>query len=373
MTSRTQELLREWELRDISREVVRGKPLDGNAWDDYAQAAAKIKAFRAAGGRSLPGDPTLWTSLETARVIVPPLQPALADFRTGTSRRQARFPIVWSRLPDDPMSPIPSLIEITQISSLALAQAALWLDSHRGFHAARLQIDVARYGQDIAVDGVPIAQSIGFNVVNTALEAIHETLRSGQFSSDELLELARELDVLDRTMPRTNGLVQERIYLGFCLSGNGGADAAPAAGGPSWRHAFSSRLLLADLADRLDRRSANLVTAEAAGSREVRKAIEAFQREAHETAAPKLEGYFGAANTLEFVLLLKARLRLLRSGAHWKACGTKLMLQDPFGTTLSCRETPAGLRIWSVGRDGSDQGGVGTFRDGSDVVVDVPR
>jgi hypothetical protein len=71
----------------------------------------------------------------------------------------------------------------------------------------------------------------------------------------------------------------------------------------------------------------------------------------------------------------RAQLRLLRLAAHRKATGEVLALDDPFGTTLRHAVTPAGLKAWSVGEDGRDDGGAGDWegRAGPDIVLEVPR
>ena len=72
----------------------------------------------------------------------------------------------------------------------------------------------------------------------------------------------------------------------------------------------------------------------------------------------------------------RAQLRLLRAAVHFKATGEVLDLDDPFGGKLLRSLANETLKVWSVGPEGVDHGGTGSFHfdpDGKDVVVDVRR
>jgi hypothetical protein len=75
------------------------------------------------------------------------------------------------------MGIIPSLVQTTELRALALAQAKRWLKEGRVREAMDLELDVARYGEDIAMDGVSLSQSIGFQFMQEALQAFLGTLR----------------------------------------------------------------------------------------------------------------------------------------------------------------------------------------------------
>jgi hypothetical protein len=53
----------------------------------------------------------------------------------------------------------------------------------------------------------------------------------------------------------------------------------------------------------------------------------------------------------------KAQFRLLRAAAHYGATGEILKLEDPYGTVLGHAVTPVGMKFWSRGDDGVDDGG----------------
>ena len=71
----------------------------------------------------------------------------------------------------------------------------------------------------------------------------------------------------------------------------------------------------------------------------------------------------------------RVQLTLLRVAAHYRATGEILDLDDPFGAKLITSKTGDHLKVWSVGRDGVDDGGLGDWRhtSGRDIVLDVDR
>ena len=372
MESRTRELLAEWKGRDTSRAPLRGAALEGSAWQDYLQADAKIGAYAAALGRPKPGGASLSTHLEEflkktpkadqAKVqeIVAALQPALLDFRNGVARRHGRYPIDWSKSWDSP-----SLVATTRLSNLAFAQARLWVEADRPLDAVQLQLDVLRFGQDIGRDGLPLAQSMGFATVKSALNAVLETLLLGKLSARELESVEHELELLEQSVPRPDGVIQERIHLGTVLEQE---PEALADFRPDWRHAFSSRLRATHYAERIDHWGRRL---QAQGSwKDVCRCIEEIKQEKDLTLG-QLDVF--AAMFQEETTAPIARLRLIRTAVHWKRTGEWLQLPDPFGDHLHFQETPTGAKFWSTGRDGVDHLGVGRWNGGNDIVLEMPK
>jgi hypothetical protein len=374
MESRTRDLLAEWKGRNTSHDPLRGTALEGNAWQDYLQADARISAYTVTLGRPKPGDMGLLTHLQEfvaktpkadrARVqeFVAALQPALLDFRKGVLRKDGRYPLDWSR--DDPSPP---LLVTMRLSNLALAQAQLWVKAERPLDAIQLQLDVARFGQDIGRDGIPISQSIGFATATSAIDAVLDTLLLGKLYGAELESIERELERLEQTVPRPDGLVQERIYLGSALERNPEAlDSFPR----EWRHAFSARLRAIDYAERLDHWSRKLVQAQGQWS-ELRRTTEEIKPDGADVLLIQMSTF--ASKLHEEAATQTARLRLLRTAAHWKRTGEVLKLADPFGDHLHVQKSPTGIKVWSAGRDGVDHQGAGRWNGGNDIVFELPK
>jgi hypothetical protein len=70
----------------------------------------------------------------------------------------------------------------------------------------------------------------------------------------------------------------------------------------------------------------------------------------------------------------RAHLRALRIGVHAAATGKLLDLDDPFGAKMRSEEKDGKLRIWSVGKDGVDDGGTGDWKaESKDIVLELKK
>jgi hypothetical protein len=58
---------------------------------------------------------------------------------------------------------------------------------------------------------------------------------------------------------------------------------------------------------------------------------------------------------------LIAKLRLLRAAAILKATGNMPTLADPFGGNLLMSESGGRIKLWSLGTDGVNQNGIGSW------------
>jgi hypothetical protein len=73
-----------------------------------------------------------------------------------------------------------------------------------------------------------------------------------------------------------------------------------------------------------------------------------------------------------------AKLRLLRAAAILKSTGKMPDLADPFGADLLMSESEGAVRIWSLGTDGVNQNGIGSWSTypagrGEDLVLELSR
>ncbi|HZE97282.1 MAG TPA: hypothetical protein VE981_09660 [Planctomycetota bacterium] len=83
----------------------------------------------------------------------------------------------------------------------------------------------------------------------------------------------------------------------------------------------------------------------------------------------------GQASSERYIRDLLAQLRLLRVTTHYRRTGEQLVLPDSFGAQLMSAASGAGLKLWSIGADGVDNGGVGEWRPklGPDIVLEARR
>jgi hypothetical protein len=57
--------------------------------------------------------------------------------------------------------------------------------------------------------------------------------------------------------------------------------------------------------------------------------------------------------------------------AHYRATGEFLELEDPFGGMIRRGENGCRWKLWSIGPDGIDQGGVAQKDDLHDPILDI--
>jgi len=70
----------------------------------------------------------------------------------------------------------------------------------------------------------------------------------------------------------------------------------------------------------------------------------------------------------------QAQVRMLRVAVHWALSGQVLDQGDPYGARLRTEESPGKLKIWSVGKDGVDDGGTGEWKaDAKDITLEIKR
>lgn len=70
-----------------------------------------------------------------------------------------------------------------------------------------------------------------------------------------------------------------------------------------------------------------------------------------------------------------AQLRLIRTAVQYRITGRVLELDDPFGAKLQHSRAIGTLRIWSVGKNGTDDGSQGDWKGGhpDDIVLEIDR
>jgi hypothetical protein len=150
---------------------------------------------------------------------------------------------------------------------------------------------------------------------------------------------------------------------------------------PTWKYAFSDRVLMADAFREMLEALRREAAAEGRPWSEVRPVKGAIERELQASRNPLtsfvFEHFIGFRHLPpnDPVRDRRAQLRLLRVAVHWLATGEVQDLEDPFGTILRNQQQGTLLRIWSVGSDGVDHGGNGSWKpaSGKDIVLEVNR
>jgi hypothetical protein len=372
MKERWKGLLEEARAREKSRPALRGAPPPGNAWDDYAAAIREVRTLYEVES-SAPRN-YLETGSGADRTLVEQVLARhgsiIQAVRRGASRTDASLGLEWK----EGALVIPSRHGTGVVARMAVCQARFLAERGRTREATQLLVDTCRFAGDL--DHVEDMEP-EFRELNSMIE-------SGMLGPAELDELGRELGVLDAGFPRRGHRVfQDFVALGSLLIKTGGSITPQLVGlgaDPEealWRFGFSGRLMKTDAFE--------------LGVSAVRQLIEADERpwvEAREVFR-RLSAELGAsanpiARTAPEEILRsdlahrahRAQLRLIRMAARYRSTGEILELPDPFGEMLKSRLAEDALRLWSVGTEGKDHGGVGTFSlgaEGQDILLEVRR
>jgi hypothetical protein len=86
--------------------------------------------------------------------------------------------------------------------TVATCQARLLSEAGQGKEASELALDLAQYGLDVGRTGDLLDLMIGVSVLGFSLEELRRQLVSAPMAHEHLLEISRELGVLDGNFPR---------------------------------------------------------------------------------------------------------------------------------------------------------------------------
>jgi hypothetical protein len=346
---------------DGRRPVLRGTAESGNAWDDYEPAQAEVKKFGNAGRlgeiveRSPKADP------EIAKAALAAHGAAIDLLRRGAGRAASKYPHGWEKGVN---MPTPPLLAAMQLSSLAVLKARAFVDDGKPREAAGVLLDVCQYGRDFGADGTLISYMVGISILSNGFNEIREQLAAGTFDAAALGDLDRGLEILDGSFPDYgHTLINEALLFGGLLD-----DSMTQGRGPA-------RLLHADAVERIHESMAAAAKTESMSWSDAQKELQWIETEARKgwnpiasIAAPALVQQ-GSTSRLG-----RARLRAMRIAVHRGATSKELDLDDPFGGKMRTEDHEGVFRVWSVGKDGVDDGGTGDWKTASkDVVLELKK
>jgi hypothetical protein len=367
-------LVDEAKRRDGTREVLRGEPIPGRAWDDYVAADALLKA---AGVLSeVDGFVAQKPGVDRAKVLadLEKYTSAVELFRKGARRTDGQYPWDWSRFPEQAMV---SLSQSMRLADFVLAQARVDSESGRARLGAEVALDVVRFWQDCSFNVIPLGTAISIAGARRGLDLIRWELMKGMLKPEDLPDLERQLEVLDRTMPTFGPtLKNNQAYMAHLLGEVSAFDSAGYLGGPRWRYGFSPRLQVSAWYSQLSRDTERLVDCDRMSWAEETAAWARFESDRTVTQTnPALATAVVFKSFSSNLRQLRARLRLLRLALHRRTTGAWLDLEDPYGGRLRHEETETLLRVWSLGADAVDHQGQGTWEcsDRRNLVLEVPK
>jgi hypothetical protein len=378
MEAKVQEMLVEARGRSSARPALRGTPVAGNAWDDYDLALKEVEKFKAS--RSVPYD-FLSRGPKADRAKVEALLAdhgvALEHLRRGAARSHGQYPYKWE---EGFSQPIPGLLSSQTLANLAACRSRFLVEEGKFREAAELLLDTCQFGRDFGFNGVLISEMIGIALYSIALDELRDLILSGKLSREDLVEVARELELLDRSFPRNGqSMMNEAMSagMGFLkLGASGGEGEVFGEGSRGWSFLLPSHLLLGDAFESHLALMKRCADTDDKPWPEVERIGEGIRDQAEHLKNPISKIMIpGLTSSGRAGRERRTQLRLLRVAAHYRATGEVLELDDPFGKKLVTSKSGDRLKTWSVGRNGTDDGGVGDWKPaaGKDIVLETDR
>jgi hypothetical protein len=358
MDAKTKAMAAEWKARPAERPVLRGSTEPGNAWDDYSPALTAIQGTKDISRLGMlvtkdpKGDP------EFGRTMLSTHAKALEGLRQGAARATCRYPYDWGA---GASAQTPGLLAAQSMGNLAVLQARALAEAGKPREAAGVLLDLLQFARDVANDGVIICEMIGAAVSQLGLKEACDLMQANLLDAAALRDLDAGLAVLDGSFPR-HGLVlsNEAIFAGTELR-NQAASAN-----------IFVRLLYAGAFDRMVGQMESAAKAETLPWKELEAQRAMIEQEAKSDWNPLTRILWsGLGGTNKVTRHRLVQLRMLRMAIHHKVTGELVELDDPFGSTL---KSAGPLKFWSVGPDGVDDGGDGTWDlKGKDIVLDLKK
>jgi hypothetical protein len=145
---------------------------------------------------------------ETARKLIAANSWRLNHLQLGAQRTDGQFPYRWRRgFGGDG----PGLLRIRMLANLACAQARILVEIGHGQKAADLLGDVAIFAQDLSTNAPMQSLLIGTSVYLTAFDVLRSLLQEGKFTREEMENISRSLDAIDRDFPKVNAALSNSI------------------------------------------------------------------------------------------------------------------------------------------------------------------
>jgi hypothetical protein len=363
-------LILERKARTHVRIVPDGKPLPGNAWDEYSLAEEKAAVFAS--------EKLLTDLLDGAakrrelRAIVEKSDEVLAHLHRGAQRSNGQYPYKWEQA--DTME-VPLMVGKTTVAMLGVEKAKVLREEGRPAEAADVLVDVLTYAGDSGRNATLISAEISLSMYHSTLEEVRLLIESDKLDRKGLTRLAKQLEALDRDFPTIGAAhVSQALRSAVEVRKHGGIPPSRAGRTP-WRLAstrlangFWYRGVWADAVVEVNGYVRRIEALDDASFRVSQKESSRINKEAEASTHPLTPYVFPPLTRFSaWHRGLLARLRLLRSAAAYRATGEVLKLVDPLGGKLLHKKENGKLKTWSVGTDGKDDGGAG-----SDIVIEVP-
>jgi hypothetical protein len=369
------------------RPVLRGEPLEGNAWLDYEAAVAF--------SGSTPWLEADWKNLsdyETGRERVDPLLleamlskgPSMFELLAhGARRRQGAYPYAWSQ---GASMKQPSDKGVSALWRLSRTRGRWLQELGHSRESAELLLDLAQFGRDYTQAAPRWQRLSGQSMIQSALDELRMLVEQGSLDRETRSMIDHALETLERSLPPDQHFTSlDVMAIGYEFHGardlseqlrTYGCMCLPVhdlTAWSSWRFGFSERLMAVD--------GFKIAQSCALFSDGVRGegwqgCIRAKQFMAHSYHTPNpLLAHVVGGGVPDLYYGLRAQMQLLRAAVRYQGDGQLSDFADPFGGRLHFQQKGARLRIWSVGRNAADDLGTGSwsYYSPTDIVLEVSR
>ena len=351
LTKLAAQAVAEAQARDPKRPVLRSEAVQGKAWTEYSRALSSVQNANVSDvQRWLDG--VAGADRVKAEAVLAAHGTTLDFLRAGARKAEGTYPTEWEKGFN---AYRPPLLSTRNLTVLAAGQARVLMEAGKSREATDLLLDAAQFSADLGRNTVLIGELSGL----ASLGDVFEGLRTLPPDPD----VGRALGVLEGNLPHHGDTLRNELaVMGTSFVAMGRRDGVPL----DWRFGFSRESMLLDAWTTLQdmvRRTAATTTKPWAEAGRVNREIEAEAKASgNALLATAIPGLLRLQRTSREAL---ARLRMLRV-LHGGATG----LEDPFDGTLRSN----GVKVWSVGADGIDGGGVGAWKpaDYGDIVLQLP-
>lgn len=374
---RISRLKTETRLRKLPRSALRGKLTPGNAWDEYNNAMNDGVSWKddpngALLGSFLRGD----TKVDRAKVTrsLADHKGAIEHLRLGAQRSEGQFPYKWERGSE---MPLPSLMASRRLANLAVAQGKVWAESGRPQDAADLLLDVSVFARDLATNAPLLSNLIGIAMYTVAFDEVRNLILSGKLTQKQLADLAKKLETVDHDFPTfSSSFSNETLLTGLTMlevsAGGKWSDRIKEGG---MRFALHPRRMMTEAFEEKESYAQRAEKFDHMDFAAAKKDADAINAEAQASTNALVQM---SMPDLSRILVVHrealARLRLLRAGTILLATGEMPTLADPFGDHLFYKQEGAKAKIWSIGRDGKNNNGAGTWNLGQpDMLFELSK
>lgn len=374
-----------------TRGRVRAEADPGDSWEEYAAALAPLtdnKAFsrlrnQLDGYRRIPipgideerGEELAPLTADQTQQVLAPYSESLRHLRGGTRRVPGERPAQLRMTLDFHLS-------ATFLKALALWEARRLREVGRSDEASEWLLDILIFASDCTRGQGRGGHYLDGRYWDGSLSELRDLLLSKTLSAPAMTSLKQSLQSLNGTLYSHAAYLRRNLLtIGEQILRDGAYQEefrySPVSGQNSWRFGFSSRLTSTTAylwADSWVGRLSEVDRLSWKDLQSMRAEFRAYVDSTRNPVAESLDDQF-SPESIRQKRVAQARIGLLSALAGYLQAGSVPGTADPFGDKLRHLEEEGTLRIWSLGTDGVDQGGVGDWDHPhiKDLVIELRR